>query len=98
MKKEILKERIAITVFVVLFLFLADLISRDYSTLLRVACFVLALIFGLGFYLILVVVESAIEIKKEEKEKRRQITMNEKSGAIMKKIYLDEKGGKNGNN
>lgn len=80
LKKEILKERIAIPVFVTLFLLLENLVYRDYSTLARVACFVLAFILGIGFYLILVVVESAIEIKKEEKEKQKKIFEKEKQG------------------
>lgn len=95
MTKEIIKERKLIIFFTSIFLGLAFYITStsDYSGWMKLLFFTLAVVFGMGTYFVYVLINSTMEIKKDEKEKKRQEAENERSKMVMKRIFEKEKEG-----
>lgn len=91
MTKEAIKERGLIIFFVGVFSALAHFITASHVWWLRMLFFALAVVFGIGTYFIYVLINSTMEIKKDEKEKKRQEAENERSKKIMEKLREKEK-------
>lgn len=90
MTKEATKEWKLIIFFISIFSVLAYFITAGHARWLRLLFFALAIIIGIVACVAYTIVESAIETRKDEKEKKRQEAENERSRKIMEKLREKE--------